>query len=132
MKKIVVRCCTGFLIAMTVLTFLSWKLDTLCTPQVMIAEPKYGTIDGKGYECVLPKEVLHQEGSSWYLYIVEKSTSYFYPLNARRVEISIQAQDETQVAISGIYTNGLRVVRFSSRPLNGSTVPICLWKEADS
>lgn len=132
MKKIVARCCMGFLITMAVLTFLSWKLDRLCTPQVLIAEPKYGTVDDKGYECVLPKEVLHQEGSSWYIYIVEQSTSYFYPLNARRVEISIQALDDTQAAISGIYTDGLRVVRFSSRPLNGSTVPICLWKEADS
>ena len=129
MKKVVARWGLRFLVLMAFLTLLSWTLYEMRTPQVLLAEPRQGSIDGVSYECVLPKESLYQEGSHCYLYIVEDSTSYFYPVIARRVEVTLQAMDDRQAAVSGIYTRGLRVARLTSRPLVGSAVPITIWEE---
>lgn len=130
MKRAVARFAGWFILALALLALFCWKLDALRTPQVLCVSPSPGMIDGSGYECVLPLEVLSEEGGHWYLYIVEDSNSYFHPVVARRIEVTLLAQSDTQAAVQGIYM-GLRVVRFASRPLDERTVPVQVLEEAE-
>lgn len=130
MKRTIARFAGWFVLILAVLALFCWKLDALRTPQVLCVIPSYGMIDGKGYECVLPLETLSEENGHWYLYIVEDSNSYFHPVVARQLEVTLLAQSNTQVAVQGLYT-GLRVVRFASRPLGEKAVPVQVREEAE-
>lgn len=130
MKKRIAKALAAFFLAMLVLTLLSWKLDALRTPQVLWVCPEFGNVSGKQYECVVPLEALHGEGDQYYVYIVENTTSYFHPVTARRMQIQLLDTDASRAAVSGLAVLGTRVVRFSSRPLSGSTVPVAIWEEA--
>lgn len=129
MRKTVLRIAAVYLALMAFFTLASHKLDELRTPVVMTVSPSYGVIGSEAYECVLPAEALHPDGDGCCVYIVEEGTSYFYPLVARRVSVKLEASDGTRAAVSGVYTRGLSVVRYASRPLDGSTVPVALWEE---
>lgn len=127
MKKVIRKCGILFLAAMAVLTLLSWKLDALRTPQVLCVEPSSGSVDGQNYESLLPLECIQEVDSRYFIYIVEKTTSWFYPVTARQIEVWPQATDNTHAAVTGVY-KGLQVVQFSSRPLLGQTIPVQVWE----
>ncbi len=127
MKKTVRTCGILFLAAMAVLTLVSWKLDELRTPQVLCVEPAPGSVGEQAYESILPLECVQIEDSRCFVYIVEETTSWFYPVAARQVEVLLQDMDNANAAVSGVY-RGLQVVRLSSRPLLGQTVPVRVWE----
>lgn len=131
MKHAVARFAGWFVLVMAVLALVCWKLDVLRTPQVQCIGPRSDVIDGNSYECVLPLEAIYAVEDHWYVYVVENSTSYFHPVVARRIEVTLQAQSDTQAAVQGVYMNGLRVVQFASRPMEGNTIPVQIWEETE-
>lgn len=124
MKKHVFKIIIGFLLLMLILAFLSYKLDILRTPKVVLAEPVRASIHETDYNCVLPRESVYRENGTSYIYIVEKTNSPFYSEIARRVEVKLEDEEGVFAAVSGIYINGLQVIQLSSRPVMGSTMPV--------
>lgn len=129
MKKRVFKIMIGFLLLMLILAFLSWKLDMLRTPKVVLAEPVQASINGKNYSCVLPRGAVYRENEKAYIYIPEKTNSPFYSVVARRVEVKLEDEEGIFAAVSGIYVNGLHVVHLSSRPVMGSDMPVEIVEE---
>lgn len=124
MKKIVFRITAAFLFVMTILTFLSWRLNHLRTPFVTVVEPIRASINEHTHSCVLPSSTVDREFGDSCIYIVEKTKSPFYPLIAKRTKIKVEDEANGQAAVSGIYTNGLMAANFTSRPLVGATMPV--------
>lgn len=129
MKKRVFKIIIGFLLFMLILAFLSYKLDVMRTPKVVLAEPVRASINEKDYNCVLPRESVYRENETSYIYIVEKTSSPFYSMIARRVEVKLEDEEGIFAAVSGIYINGLQVIQLSSRPVVGSTMPVEIIEE---
>ena len=123
MSQKAARVLGGFLLAMLIFTFLSWKLDTLRTPWVSCVRVQSGSIDGTSYDAVIPREAVYTSGTSKYIYTLETgSYSWFYPVIVRRREVIVQAEGAENAALQGKYPD-TQVVRFADRPLSGGTVP---------
>lgn len=129
MKKRIAKCLASFFAAMLVLTALSWKLDALRMPQVLCVSPERGIVGGQQSACVLPLEAIYQKNGQYYVYLVENTASRFHPVVARRVEVQLQTMDSSRAAVTGFADSGVQVVRFASRPLTGTTVPVTVWEE---
>lgn len=135
-KQCISRLCTVFFSFMLICTFVSWRLDDLQTPRVVCSSPTWGQLaDSEGvitnYNCVVPLESLMGADGNRYIYLVEETNSYFAPLVARRVYVTVLAYSESAAAVSGIFSDDAQVVRFSGRPLIDDTVPVKMWEGSD-
>ena len=135
MKVWAARAIGIYLALMLALTFLSWKLDGLRMPLVLCVEPiRAALADEYGgqrvYTCVLPLDVLRQDGDEWYVYQVDDTASAFTPLMAKRKPVVILAATQNQAAVRGVYGSSPRIVRYASRPLYGESVSVTLAEEA--
>lgn len=135
MKRWTARLAGVFLALMLALTFISWKLDGLRTPQVQCVEPVQAVLtDEHGrervYTCVLPLDTLHWDGERWYVYQADETNSAFTPMVARRKPVTILAASQTQAAVQGVYGSAPQIVRYASRPLYGESVSVALAEEA--
>lgn len=128
MNKKAVKALLFFLLLMLFFTFVSWKLDAIRMPQVLCVEPTPEMVGGKAYNMVVPSESIHS-GEEPYVYLVEDSTSYFYPVVARQITVTVLASENGRSAIEGIRAHP-RVVRFADRPLGGGAVPVSVWEGA--
>lgn len=123
----------GFFFTLLLLTWVSWELNYLRTPQVVCVSPSSGQLanqDGtlQSYPYILPVEALNRGGNDCTVYLVEETSSFFSPLVARRVSITVQAQTENKAAISGLASSDVQVVLYANRSLTGETVPVTLWE----
>lgn len=125
---------TGTILALLLLTWVSWTLDGLRTPQVICVAPAPGRIpDAEGvlqsYPYVLPLDTLHGAGESRTVYLVERTGSFFSPLVARQIPVAVEAQTEREAAVTGLPSGSVQIVLYASRALSEGTVPIVLWEE---
>ena len=123
----------GFFAALLLLTWFSWKLYGFRTPQVLCISPNYGQLpdeDGilQSYACILPLDAIQGEGDDRYVYLVEETSSFFYPVVARKVWVTIQEQTKSQAAVTGLASNECQVVLYASRLITGDTIPVLLWE----
>lgn len=124
----------GAFLTLLLLTWVSWKLDSLRTPQVVCVTPTSGRMaDAQGavqsYSCVLPLDALYGEGKQRTVYLVENTNSFFSPLAARKASVAIEAQTEREAAVAGLPSGNVQIVLYASRALSGETVPVMLWEE---
>lgn len=117
-----------FLVAMLAFTFLSWKLDGLRTPQVLCVSPGRGQVGGTSYDQVIPAAALYDNGSYYYVYVVEESGSYFHPVVAQRTSVRLVDSDGAYAAVQ-ISREDPSVVWISERELTESAVPVRVWEE---
>jgi len=120
----------AFLLVMLFFTFVSHKLDGLRTPQVLCVSPGPGMVNGTSYGMVLPSEAVFSDGDA-YVYMVEDTLSYFYPVAARRAHVTVLDSGDGLTAVDGLYAQA-RVVRFADRALTGGTVPVRVYGEEGS
>lgn len=118
----------GFFVMMAFLTWFSWKIDELRTPYVLCTQPGQGSVCGQHYDYVVPNSCLYEADGSTYVYSVEATASWFYPVIARRIKVKVLCRSETNSALSGVY-GGLSLVRYATRPLADETMPVRLWEE---
>lgn len=116
-----------FLFLMLFFTFVSYKLDRLRTPQVLCVTPGPGVVDGTAYSLVLPSEAVIPDAEP-YVYVVEDTLSWFYPVAARKSYVRVLASGGGVTAVDGLYGQA-RVVRFSDRALGGGTTPVRVCEE---
>lgn len=116
-----------FLLLMLVFTFASYKLDALRTPQVLCVTPGPGAVDGAAYSQVIPSEAV-VPGAEPYVYVMEDTLSWFYPVAARKSYVRILASGGGMTAVDGLYGQA-QVVRFSDRVLTGDTMPVRVYGE---
>lgn len=112
---------------MLIFTFVSYKLDELRTPQVLCVTPEPGVVDGTAYSLVLPSEAV-VPGTEPYVYVVENTLSWFYPVAVRKSYVRVLAGGDGVTAVDGLYREA-RVVRFSDRALTGDTTPVRVYGE---
>ena len=116
-----------FLLLMLFFTFASHHLDALRTPQVLCVTPGQGVVNGKTYSQVVPSEAILFDPSP-YVYVVEDTLSYFYPVAARQAHVTILDSGDGLTAVDGLYREA-QVVRFADRALIGGTVPVSVYEE---
>ena len=116
-----------FLLLMLFFTFASHHLDALRTPQVLCVTPRSGVVAGERYSAVVPSEAVHFDRDP-YVYVVEDTLSYFYPVAARRALVRVLASGDGLCAVDGLYREA-RVVRYADRALLGGTIPVRAWEE---
>jgi hypothetical protein len=121
MAKQVAKLCLLVLVA---LTWVSWKLDGLTTPQVVCVQPDAMVMDERSYSCVLPTAALDESGTA--VYVVESTDSYFPPLVARRYAVTVLARSGERVAVAGLAAGQDQVVLYADRALTGEDVPVSL------
>lgn len=124
----------GACLALLLLTWTSWKLDGLRTPQVVCVTPTSGRMAdaagvSQGYSCILPLDALHGEGEERTVYMVENTESFFSPVVARRASVTVEAQTGREAAVRGLPSGNIQIVLYASRALSGKTVPVILWEE---
>ena len=116
-----------FLLLTLFFTFVSHHLDVLRTPQVLCVTPEPGVVNGTSYRLVVPSEAVFP-GAEPYVYVVEDTLSWFYPVAARQAHVTVLDSGDGKTAVDGLYREA-RVVRFADRTLTGGTVPVSVYEE---
>lgn len=119
MKKIT----ASFLVVMLVLTWVSWKLDELRTPEVVCISPN---VSAEGY--VLPLTAVEGQEDHCFVYQLEETGSYFSPLVARRVSVFERSRDNQNIIVSGLSGWNVEIVLYTSRTLTGDSVAVKRWE----
>lgn len=127
MNRTAAKAIAVFLLLMLFFTFASHHLDALRTPQVLCVTPRSGVIAGERYSAVVPSEAVHFDRDP-YVYVVEDTLSYFYPVAARQALVRVIASGDGLCAVDGLYREA-RVVRCADRALLGGTIPVRAWEE---
>ncbi|MBD5085541.1 MAG: hypothetical protein HDT33_10965 [Clostridiales bacterium] len=111
-----------FLLFMLFFTFVSHHLDVLRTPQVLCVTPGAGVVNGTSYRLVVPSEAVYP-GAEPYVYVVEDTLSWFYPVAARQSPVRVLDSGDGKTAVDGLYREA-QVVWFADRALTGGPVPV--------
>lgn len=119
MKKIT----ASFLVVMLVLTWVSWKLDELRTPEVVCISPN---VSAEGY--VLPLTAVEGQEDHCFVYQLEETGSYFSPLVARRINVFERSRDNQNIIVSGLSGWNVEIVLYTSRTLTGDSVAVKRWE----
>ncbi len=131
MEKRILKIIAWFFVLLAVMTLICRKLDGMTTPRVRTVRPESGVVAGVYSDCVLPRECVVQIGNKQYVYLLERTDSYFKPLIARQTQVSLDAETAEQAAVSGFWAGDAQVVCDSESSLMGSTVAVRLWEETE-
>lgn len=115
----------SFLLVMMVLTWVSWKLDELRTPEVICVSPN---VSAAGY--ILPLAAVKGQDDYCSVYQLEETGSYFSPLVARRVSVFERFRDNQNVTVSGLSGGDLEIVLYANRTLTGDTIAVKRWENS--
>ena len=109
----------GFRLVMFALTWFSWKLDELRTPEVVCVSPDPSA---NGY--ILPLAAVERQDEHCFVWQLEETGSYFSPLAARRLAVVERSRDKQNVTVSGLSGRDIEIVLYASRPLTGDTAAV--------